>query len=86
MDDLREKYDQLVLEEDQLIQKIGVCEGSITAILEYITNKCDSINALIVEDIISSVHTIEKDLQTELLHLKLEKGLLANRIKYMKPN
>lgn len=80
MDDLREKYEQLVLEEDELIQKIGVCEGCISMILEYIPNNSDA-DVQIGESIVSAVHTIEKDLQTELLQVRLEKGILANKIK-----
>jgi len=80
MDDLRNAYEELVVEEDELIQKIGICEGCVSVIFDYILSNGDT-GVQVGESILSAVHTIDKDLQTELLHIRLEKGILANRIK-----
>ncbi|MBP1991886.1 hypothetical protein [Paenibacillus eucommiae] len=84
MDDVMVTYENLALEEDTLVQRIRVCEDCVSVILDYISNKNDSTHILTVEDIVSAIHVIEQDLQTELLHLKLEKGVLANKIKWIK--
>ncbi|TCZ78412.1 hypothetical protein E0485_07880 [Paenibacillus albiflavus] len=82
MNEYRNKYEQLELEEDELIQKIGLCEGSISMIVDYIASNGDK-GIHIGESIISAVHTIEKDLQTELLHIRLEKSFMANKMKLL---
>ncbi|REK77704.1 hypothetical protein [Paenibacillus paeoniae] len=74
-------YERLVEEEDELLNKIEICEGCIAGIFEYLVSKKDT---HIGESILTAVHTIVKDLQTELLHLRLEKSLLADRIKLAK--
>jgi hypothetical protein len=82
LNECRNKYEQLELEEDELIQKIGLCEGSISMIVDYMANNGDK-GIQIGESIITAVHTIEKDLHTELLHIRLEKGFLANKMKLL---
>lgn len=78
--DTVDKYEQLVLEEDTLIQRIATCEECINAILAYILKNCQSVHLLTAEDIVNAVHLIGKDLQTELLHLRLEKSILAGKM------
>lgn len=78
--DTVDKYEQLVLEEDILIQRIATCEECINAILAYILKNCQSVHLLTAEDIVNAVHLIGKDLQTELLHLRLEKSILAGKM------
>ncbi|GKU77767.1 hypothetical protein [Paenibacillus sp. L3-i20] len=81
MDAMISVYEQLVAEEEELLQNIEICEGCISVVFQYISGKEDP---QIGESILTAIHTIEKDLQTELLHLKLEKSLLANKIKLLK--
>ncbi len=38
-------------------------------------------NKLMVEDTMSTVHQIEMDLRTEMLHLRLEKAIVACELK-----
>ncbi|WP_409342857.1 hypothetical protein [Paenibacillus sp. MBLB4367] len=78
--DMVNKYEQLVLEEDILIQRIATCEECVNAILAYILKNSQSIHLITAEDIINAVHLIGKDLQTELLHLRLEKSILAGKM------
>jgi hypothetical protein len=75
------KYDEFVAEENVLIQRIGVCKEFIEVILKYISDKADSIHILTAEDIVTAVHTMGQDLGTELLHIRLEKSFLENKIK-----
>ncbi|MFF2888556.1 hypothetical protein [Paenibacillus sp. NPDC057967] len=81
MVELMTVYERLVEEEDELLNKLEICEGCIACIFEYLVSKKD---VHIGESVLTAVHTIAKDLQTELLHLRLEKGLLADRIKLAK--
>lgn len=81
MNDILIKYNEAIKEEQILIQRINVCKEFIDVILTYISEKADSIHILTAEDIVTSVHTIGQDLDTELLHLRLEKGILDNKLK-----
>lgn len=81
MNDILTKYNEAIKEEQILIQRINVCKEFIDVILTYISEKADSIHILTAEDIVTSVHTIGQDLDTELLHLRLEKGILDNKLK-----
>ncbi|TXK83548.1 hypothetical protein [Paenibacillus sp. N3.4] len=81
MNDILAKYNEAIKEEQILIQRINVCKEFIDVILTYISEKADSIHLLTAEDIVTSVHTIGQDLDTELLHLRLEKGILDNKLK-----
>ncbi|NQX69855.1 hypothetical protein HQN90_27350 [Paenibacillus alba] len=81
MNDILAKYNETIKEEQILIQRINVCKEFIEVILTYISEKADSIHLLTAEDIVTSVHTIGQDLDTELLHLRLEKGILDNKLK-----
>ncbi|MBA2943566.1 hypothetical protein HZF08_35415 [Paenibacillus sp. CGMCC 1.16610] len=81
MNDILIKYNEAIKEEQILIQRINVCKEFVDVILTYISEKADSIHILTAEDIVTAVHTIGQDLDTELLHLRLEKGILDNKIK-----
>ncbi|WP_240421989.1 hypothetical protein [Paenibacillus periandrae] len=80
------KYDQFLVEENVLIQRIGVCKEFIEVLLKYISGKSDSIRILTAEDIVNAVHAMSQDLDTELLHVRLEKSLLENKIKNLEAN
>jgi hypothetical protein len=81
MQQIQNKYEQALQEESILTQRISLCKEFIDIILEYISQKADSIHILTAEDIVTAVHTIGQDLDTELLHLRLEKGILENKLK-----
>ncbi|MZQ80686.1 hypothetical protein GQF01_00765 [Paenibacillus sp. 5J-6] len=81
MHQIQTKYEQVLQEETVLIQRIGLCKEFIDIILEYTSQKADSIHILTAEDIVTAVHTIGQDLDTELLHLRLEKGILENKLR-----
>lgn len=80
------KYDQFAAEENVLIQRIGVCKEFIEVLLKYISGKSDPIHILTAEDIVNAVHAMSQDLDTELLHVRLEKSLLESKIKYLEAN
>jgi len=73
-------YEKLVVEEEELLERIKFCEGCQWALLEYVCRHGELGEAL-GEEILTDIHQIEQDLRTELLHLRLEKGVLAERMK-----
>lgn len=77
--DIESKYNGFAVEEDTLIQRIGVCNDCIEVILKYVSDKVDPIHILTAEDIITAIHQIGQDLDTELLHVRLEKSLLERK-------
>jgi hypothetical protein len=79
MDDVS-NYEKLVEEEDELTTKIKLCEGCQWMLLDYISKNA-GVGEEIGEEIMTRVHTIEQDLRTELMHLRLEKGILAGRMR-----
>ncbi|MCY9660977.1 hypothetical protein P5G65_29080 [Paenibacillus chondroitinus] len=81
MQEVQTKYEQALQEEDTLTQRISLCKEFIDIILEYISHKADSIHILTAEEIVTAVHTIGQDLETELLHLRLEKRMLENKLR-----
>lgn len=80
MEDSTNCHDKLKVEEDEILSKIQFCEGCLETILMFISNNCECREEIIGEEIVMKVHTIEQDLRTELLHLRLEKGILAGRM------
>ncbi|MCL6457243.1 MAG: hypothetical protein K6T85_04480 [Gorillibacterium sp.] len=73
-------YEKLVVEEEELVMKVQLCEGYQWTILTYLSNQGE-IAKEIGEEILTIVHTIEQDLRTELLHLRVEKELLGGMMK-----
>ncbi|WP_193726672.1 hypothetical protein [Paenibacillus guangzhouensis] len=58
------------------MQRISLCKEIIDVILEYISSKADVIHLPTAEDIVTTIHTMEQNLDTELLHLQLEMCVL----------
>ncbi|WP_052339722.1 hypothetical protein [Gorillibacterium massiliense] len=67
----------LAQEEDELKQKISFCEGCLLEILKYISNCSMSGMEIMAEEILTKIHAIEQDLRTDLLHLRLEMGIVT---------
>lgn len=84
MQEIQTKYEEALQEETILTQRISLCKEFIDIILDLISHKANSIHILTAEDIVTAVHTIGQDLDTELLHLRLEKGILENKLKRFK--
>jgi len=72
-------YENLVEEEDALLQKICQCEECKWTILDFCYK--NNGNREVGEAILTSIHAIEQDYRTELLHLRLEKSLLAGKMR-----
>lgn len=70
----------MIEEEDELYRGIQVCEECTDHVLDYIAEKAESTHISTAESILSSIHVIMKDLQTELLHLRIEKSILTREI------
>ncbi|MEO3945788.1 hypothetical protein [Gorillibacterium sp. CAU 1737] len=77
-------YEKLVDEEDELLARIKLCEGCQWSVLEYVSRQGE-LGKAIGEEIVTNIHQIEQDLRTELLHLRLEKGFLAEAMKTEDP-
>jgi len=80
MTETAEHYEQLVLEEDGLVAKIRLCEECQWMLLELLSRHGET-GRDIGEEIVTTVHTIEQDLRTELLHLRLEKGIMSESMR-----
>ncbi len=74
----------MIEEEDELYMGIHVCEECIDHLLDLISEKAEDVHLPTAEAILSAVQVITKDLQTELLHLRIEKSLLTRKISRMR--
>jgi len=81
MYDLLTQYKEAIQEEHTLMQRIGLCKEIIDVILEYISSRADAIHMPTAVDIVTTIHTMGQDLDTELLHLQLEMYVLERKIK-----
>ncbi|MBE0336037.1 hypothetical protein [Paenibacillus sp. 23TSA30-6] len=81
MSDNMEINEQFVLEEDELVKRIFTCTETSAMVLYLFYEKGQTLDAKTVEDILSSIHNIQQDLETELLHLRIEKTIVATRNK-----
>jgi urease accessory protein UreE len=73
MNEIKERYEKLVLEEDDLNNKIKTCQTAIDAVMMAVLKEGDSLHMLTTEDVIVAIHKLEMDARTELLHLQLRK-------------
>lgn len=81
MSDSVEINEQFVLEEDELIKRIFTCTETSAMVLYLFYEKGLTLDSKTVEDILSAIHNIQQDLETELLHLRIEKTIVATRNK-----
>ncbi|GFZ87041.1 hypothetical protein GCM10008018_36520 [Paenibacillus marchantiophytorum] len=77
MSNILEIHEQFVLEEDQLVKQINTCNEITATILDLMYQQAQSLHTLTVEEVLMSIHRIQQDLQTELLHARLEKTVMA---------
>jgi hypothetical protein len=75
--ELLETYNGMIEEEDELYMGIHVCEECTDHLLDLISEQTEAIHLPTAEAILSAVQVIMKDLQTELLHLRIEKSMLT---------
>lgn len=76
-----QKYEQLVREEDELLNKIETYQEAISALLMLIHKRgASDLHMLTVEEILTTIHSAENEYRTELLHLRLSKCILSNQI------
>jgi hypothetical protein len=73
MTEHQQKYEQLVVAEDEVLKKINTCQKVISAIFDCIIHKGHTLHALTVQDALEAIHTIEQVNQTQLLQLRREK-------------
>ncbi|MFD2672173.1 hypothetical protein [Marinicrinis sediminis] len=62
-------------EEDELLKRIYTCNQATESMLQMMEEEPAAIHSLTLEDILLHIHTMKQDLQTELLHLLLEKAI-----------
>ncbi|MGG1555098.1 hypothetical protein [Paenibacillus ferrarius] len=80
MQPIQTQLETTLQEEATLTQRIRLCRDFIDILLDYVAHNADQIHILTAEDILTSVHTIAQDLDTELLHVRLEKSILVNKL------
>lgn len=80
MQPIQNQYQSIIQEEATLAQRISLCKGSIDILLEYISHHADSIHILTAEDIVTTIHAMAQNLDTELLHVRFEKGILEHKL------
>ncbi|MEK3720086.1 hypothetical protein [Paenibacillus sp. FSL H8-0034] len=76
--DLTAPYELLITEEQVLMEKIKTCEACVFAVLDAVVQNGNSFHAITTEEILTVIHNMGNDFQTELLHLRLEKSILAS--------
>ena len=81
MNDLASKYNDLVKQEKAFFKQIDTAELCLIAIFDYTFQYGEVTDKLTLEDMIMAMHQIEMDLRTEMLHLRLEKALVAGELK-----
>jgi hypothetical protein len=84
MERTSEKYEQLIIEEDNLLHQIDTCEECLQEIFDFIFNKGSTLHKIILEKLLTSIQVIRNDLQTDLLYTRLNKSVLANQMKQSK--
>ncbi|MDR6554673.1 hypothetical protein [Paenibacillus qinlingensis] len=80
MQPIQTQYESIIEEEVTLTQRISLCKDSIDILLEYISRHADSIHILTAEDIVTTIHAMAQNLDTELLHVRFEKGILEHKL------
>ncbi|MDF2922508.1 MAG: hypothetical protein K0R57_1422 [Paenibacillaceae bacterium] len=86
MDELMRRYNGLILEEDTLYKRIEVCQECVDLVLDYLSEKAETIHLPTAEGIISTIHIRRLAIETELLQLRIEKGVLNSKICRMRRN
>ncbi|WP_341280223.1 hypothetical protein [Paenibacillus sp. FSL H8-0537] len=82
MSEVLKMYEQFVTEENQLCRRIETLNIIQSYILHTVHKHGPELDMLTVEEVMLSIHHIQQDLQTELIHVRLEKSLLAHNHNY----
>lgn len=78
MREVQEIHDQFALEENVLAQRIYTCTEITSTLLYLFYKNGQRLHGETVEEILISIHQIEQDLQTELLHTRIEKTIATS--------
>lgn len=78
MSNAEEIYHQFTLEENVLAQRIYTCTEITSTLLYLFYKNGPRLRGETVEEILMSIHQIELDLQTELLHTRIEKTIATS--------
>lgn len=78
MSNTEEIYNQFTLEENVLAQRIYTCTEITSTLLYLFYKNGQRLHGETVEEILMSIHQIEQDLQTELLHIRIEKTIATS--------
>jgi len=79
MSEVLKVYEQFVTEENQLCRRIETLDIMQSYILQTVHKHGPELDTLTVEDVLMSIHRIQQDLQTELIHIRLEKSVLSHK-------
>lgn len=81
MENLNEKYEKMIIEEDNFSKQLNTTELCLTAIIHYMFRYGDLADKISVENILAAVYQIEIGLRKDILKLRLEKALVACELK-----
>ncbi|UFJ40377.1 hypothetical protein LOK74_20465 [Brevibacillus humidisoli] len=81
MDTPAERYEQLVLQEDQVVFGIQTCEHCVTLLLDNLYQSGEPRNQATYHEILNLINEVEQRLRNQWLNIKIQKALLAHLIK-----
>lgn len=79
MSEVLKVYEEFVTEENQLCRRIETLDIIQSYILHTVHKHGPELDTLTVEDVLMSIHRMQQDLQTELIHVRLEKSVLSHK-------
>lgn len=78
---MTEQYRRMVEQEDSYLEQIATVDMCVNAILDYTYRSKGAFDRIGVKDVLETVHEIELGLRRDLLLLRLEKAMLALKLK-----
>lgn len=81
MSEMITQYESKIDEESDTYKKLETCNGIQHATIEFIARNGANLDFRTLKDILLKVHTVKLDMLTELLHIQLEKAVLAGQLK-----
>ncbi|MGG1658583.1 hypothetical protein [Brevibacillus sp. NRS-1366] len=77
-----ERYEHLIIEEDYLIAQIETYDQMIDSTLNYAYTNSSNLHLETLKNVFTDIHNKNQQAQLQLLHVRLEKNILAYRLKF----
>lgn len=81
-----EIYNRYIEQEDGYYKRLETLEQCQCAVFDHIFRHSERLDKLMVEEVLIRIHQLEDAVRLELLHLRLEKALLAFEMKETQAN